>query len=199
MNNGVAVAAILIVLVFAGVMVGGGGLMFSDLATDSADNSLITIELPHHEVHEGDYFTVTDGATINAGAINRKVWRFTTPDNATRAHFVVTFTTNLAGVLYFYENPTVNAAGAALTVHNNERNSLNVAEVTAKKDTTLTVDGVVLTQLVIGTNAPATRIGGVARISTEWILKQNEDYALIFVADGNTTIISMVAEWYEVP
>ena len=199
MNNGVTIAAILIILAFAGVMIGGGGLKFADLATDDVDDALITIELPHHEVHEGNHYTATDSAAINSGVLNRKVWRFTTPDNATRAHFVVMFTTNLAGVLYFYENPTVNVAGAALTVHNNERNSLNVAEVTAKKDTTLTVDGVVLTQLVIGTNAPATRIGGVARISTEWILKQNEDYALIFVADGNGTIISMVAEWYEVP
>jgi hypothetical protein len=198
MNNGVAIAAILIVMVFAGVMVGGGGLTFSDLATDDVDNALITIELPHHEVHEGNHYTTTDSATINAGALNRKVWRFTTPNNTTQCHLILTFTSSLSGVLSFNANPTVNAPGSGLSEYNNNQNSVKTAQLTAFKDTTLTADGTPISILIIGTSAPATRIGGVGRISTEWILKMNEDYVLIFTADNANTLISVVAEWYEV-
>jgi len=193
MNNGVAAAALLVVLAFAGIMLGGMG-----SGVDDIDDALITIELPHHEVHEGNHYTATDSATINAGVLNRKVWRFTTPNNATQCHLILTFTSSLSGVLSFNANPTVNAAGSGLSEYNNNRNSVKTAQLTAFKDTTLTADGTPISILVIGTSAPATRIGGVGRISTEWILKVNEDYVLIFQADNANTLISVVAEWYEV-
>ena len=193
MNNGVAAAALLVVLAFAGIMLGGMG-----SGVDDIDDALTTIELPHHEVHEGNHYTATDSATINAGVLNRKVWRFTTPNNATQCHLILTFTSSLSGLLTFNENPTLNVAGAGLTEINNNRNSVKTAQLTAFKDTTLTGDGTPLSVLVIGTSAPATRIGGIGRISTEWILKMNEDYVLIFQADNANTLISVVAEWYEV-
>jgi len=193
MNNGVAAAALLVVLAFAGIMLGGMG-----SGVDDIDDALITIELPHHEVHEGNHYTATDSATINAGVLNRKVWRFTTPNNAIQCHLILTFTSSLSGVLSFNANPTVNAAGSGLSEYNNNRNSVKTAQLTAFKDTTLTADGTPISILVIGTSAPATRIGGVGRISTEWILKVNEDYVLIFQADNANTLISVVAEWYEV-
>ena len=164
---------------------------------DGVDDSLVTIDLAHHKVHEGEYFTCSDSATINAGAANRKVWRFTTPDSAVRAHFMVVFYSDLAGVLTFAENPTLNAAGSALARLNNDRNSGGVAAVTAFKDTTLTAEGTILNTVIIGTDNPKTQIGGNARFSSEFILKQNEDYTLVFVASNNATTISMVAEWYE--
>ena len=110
---------------------------------------------------------------------------------------MVVFYSNLAGVLTFAENPTINVAGTALTVFNNDRNSASVSTLTAKYDTTLTAEGTLLSTIIIGTSNPKTQIGGNARMSAEWILKANEDYALAFTADNNSTIVSMVAEFYE--
>lgn len=164
---------------------------------DAVDSSQVTIDTAHHKVHEGEHYTVTDSATINSGAGNKKIWRFTTPNTATRMHFVLSFSSNQPGVLTFNENPTLNAAGTGLTIFNSDRNSANATTLTAFKDTTLTGDGVSLTTVIIGTNAPATRIGGNTRTNAEFILKQNEDYVLMFTADLNATIIAMVVEFYE--
>jgi hypothetical protein len=164
---------------------------------DAVDGAQVSIDLAHHKVHEGEHYTVTDSATINSGAANRKVWRFTTPNTAVRMHFVLSFSSTLSGVLTWNENPTLNVAGTGLTIFNSDRNSLNTTTLTVFKDTTLTGDGSPLATVVIGTNAPATRIGGNTRINAETILKQNEDYVLMFTADLNATIIAMVVEFYE--
>lgn len=166
--------------------------------SDLVDDATVTIDLAHHKVHAEEYFTISDSDTIDSGAGARKVWQFTTPNSAKRFHFMVVFYSNLAGVLTFAENPTVNVAGTGLTVFNNDRNSIAVSTLTAKYDTTLTTEGTILTTIVIGTSSPKTQIGGNARLNAEWILKANEDYALAFTADNDSTIVSMVAEFYEV-
>lgn len=166
---------------------------------DGVDDATIIIDLAHHKVHEGQHFTFTDyDADVDSGLANRKVWQITAPNSAKRFHTILSFFTSNAGLFEFNENPTLNVEGTALTAYNNDRNSASVTTLVMKYDTTLLADGTSLTIVQIGANTPKTQVGGVGRSSIEWILKANEDYAIIFQADNDNTVVSIVVEFYEV-
>lgn len=165
---------------------------------DGVDDATIVIDLAHHKVHQGEHFTFTDyDADVDAGAGARKVWQITTPNSAKRFHTVISFFTSNAGLFEFNENPTLNVEGTALTAYNNDRNSASTTTLVMKYDTTLTADGTNLTILQLTANS-RTQIGGVGRSDVEWILKANEDYAIIFQADNDDTVVTIVIEFYEV-
>lgn len=159
---------------------------------DGLTGALITIDYPHHEVHDGSFYICSD----ISGSVSSKIWRITTPNTTMRAHFTLMVSSDQAITLGFYENPTLNAAGTQLTAYNADRNSANTATVTAFKDTTTTSDGTLLFTTVTGSSNAKSQVGGAARAGSEYILKQNEDY-LIKCTLANAGYVSIILDWYE--
>ena len=158
--------------------------------------SLVNIPIEHHEVHDGKYFTVTDyDNDVDTAA--PKYWRITAPNTTTRIHCTIVIYVSAAGLVQFYENPTISGAGTALTAYNNDRNSTNAATATTFKDTTTSGDGTLLEQAYLGTSNNRTKVGGDARQATEFILKQNEDYVVKFTPAANDAQAVVAIEWYE--
>ncbi len=128
-----------------------------------------------------------------------KIVRITAPNTATRIHLIV-FVSGDGGFLFeFYEDPSINAAGAALTEYNNERNSANAATATTFEDTTTEApnnDGTLLDASYSG--GEKKRVSGDIGSRDEWVLKQNEDYLVKVTADADNTKITVILKWYEV-
>jgi hypothetical protein len=170
----------------------------SFLTVDDVDNTLVGIDTVHHEIHEGNHYTVTvyDNDVDIAGP---KIVRITTPNTSTRIH-LTTFVSADGGFLFeFYENPTLNAAGAGLTEFNNDRNSSNTATATTFEDTTTQApnnDGTLLDAGYSG--GEKKRVSGESGTRDEFILKQDEDYLVKLTVDADNTKAVIVFKWYEV-
>ena len=166
------------------------------LTVDDVDNTLVSIDFPHHEIHEGNHYTadVFDNSVDIAAP---KIVRLTTPASL-NPHLITNVSGNGGFLMEFYENPTVNAAGTGITIHNNDRTSGNTSICTVFQDTTTQVPNNDGTLLVGGYS------GGERKKSTaesgqrqEWILKASEDYLVKVTPDANGTKINVVLAWYE--
>jgi hypothetical protein len=158
---------------------------------------LVTIPIEHHKIHEGNYYTVTDYSGDVAVAVSAQ-WLVKTPDTTKRAHLTSMFDSSGAAAVELYENPTVVANGVALTVINNNRNSLNTATVTVFRRPQTSADRTLLEKRFMGTNNNRTKLGGSARAASEYMLKQNEDYLFKYTPSGDNAIVAVNIEFYEV-
>jgi len=131
-----------------------------------------------------------------------KYVRITAPDTTVRIHFMGVVSADAAALVELYEDPTILAAGNALTEQNNNRNSANVATATTFEDTTTQApnnDGTLLfAGRIGGTGLAQTRFAGNVADREEWILKQNEDYLVKVTVDADNTEVAIVLTWYEV-
>jgi hypothetical protein len=168
---------------------------------DSQDSARVTIAFQHHEVHEGNHYTiaVVDSDVDIAGP---KYVRITAPDTSIRVHFMGVVSASAAALVEFYEDPTINSAGNALTERNNNRNSGNGATAATFEDTTTQApnnDGTLLfAGRLGGTGLAQTRFAGNMADREEWILKQGADYLAKVTVDADNTEVVIVFTWYEV-
>uniref|UniRef100_A0A6M3MF53 Uncharacterized protein n=1 Tax=viral metagenome TaxID=1070528 RepID=A0A6M3MF53_9ZZZZ len=170
-------------------------------AVDSQENARVTIAFQHHEVHEGNHYTVAVVDT-DVDIAGPKYVRLTAPDTAKRIHFMGVVSADGASLAELYEDPTILAGGTALAENNNNRNSVNVATATAFEDTTIQApnnDGTLLfAGRIGGTGVSRTRFAGNMADREEWILKQGEDYLVKVTVDADNTEVAIVLTWYEV-
>ena len=157
---------------------------------------LIQIEEPHAHIHEGVYFTCPDFAT-NIQIVSPKYWRIAAPNTSRRIHFIATISASAGCRIEFFEAPNINAAGTALSIFNNDRNSPNVATALAFKDTTVNSDGALIDVSKLGGNTVQTKIGGNSRTNIEFILKQNTSYTIKVTADADGLTAALEMQWYE--
>ncbi len=167
---------------------------------DSATNTLQFISYEHHEIHSGSHFTVAD--VVDLSINNVFDIQITTPNTTKWTHFTFQLTTEAETEWHFYEGVTINTAGTAEMVYNNDRNSANAS--------TLVVNGITNTNLA-NANADtavaaatdllhgisgAGRTAGADTREREIILKQNTIYSLRFIATA-AGYIDYTLEWYE--
>lgn len=166
------------------------------LGYDDTVGALITIDTVHHEVHEGEMFTVEHSASVtNTNSLDIL---FTIGNKTAHTGISVSAGGQITG--YLYEAPTA-SGGTALTIYNMNRTSSNVSEAIATHTPTVSATGSVA--LINGRVLPGgatnqTRVGGSARTGAEWILKSNTKYLLrITNTSGGTIVINPVIEFYE--
>jgi hypothetical protein len=148
----------------------------------------------HGKLCMGRLFAVTDyDSDVDTAA--PKYWRITTA--AGKCTFAsIQIGVSGAGLIELYENPTLDAAGTAITVHNKNRNSANLPLVTFYYDTTTTADGTLLVETYVGsgTGGPI-KLGGDHEIG--YALKANEDYIIKYTPAANDQSASIWIEFEE--
>lgn len=166
------------------------------LLTDEITGALSTIDVVHHEIHEGEYFFTEYSASVN-NAASLQIRILT---GANGLHFESDIGVSGQSQLYFYEAPTI-SDGTVLTVYNRKRTD-TTHTTPFQAWHTPTVGGVGTTPLIPGrlipggTN-PGTRIGGTSGQRKEWILKPNTEYLVrITNTSGSAIIISATVEGY---
>lgn len=164
----------------------------------NSEGAVSTIDYVHHAIHDSCHFCVTVyDSDVDIGT--PKIVRITTPDTSIRCHLVAYISGDGGFLFEFYENPTLDDAGDALTILNNNRNSVNTATATAFEDTTTQApnnDGILLEAGYSG--GEKKKESGTLGFRDEFILKQDEDYLVKITAESDSTKIIIVLKWYEV-
>lgn len=159
---------------------------------DPATESLQMVSYEHHEIHEGSHFFICDTQALANGEVVD--FTLTTPNTAKWTHMNFRIEGTGAISLEIFEGATVDAAGAAVIVYNNDRNSVNASSDTVRSGDTFTAEGTVIYHVQSGAN----KVVGILARDRELILKQNTVY--IFRITNETAVanqLSYCAEWYE--
>ena len=156
--------------------------------------SQVTMTYVHHKVHDGESFQVwywaddvADGSSVE---ILLRV-------NSEPAHAVFAGAAGGDATAHLIENPTVTAAGTALTAYNLNRTSSNTASTLAYHTPTVAAGTELVAQFMPGGAGPQAS-GGQAQSGSEWVLKPDEDYVCrITNISGQAQPLSIIVEWYE--
>ena len=167
------------------------------LEVDSISSVQSVIEYEHHEVHEGNFYTVFDRDS-SVDIASPKYWHIITPNTAKRCHIKIKVTADGKALVELFENPTTSDNGTALVAYNNDRNSSNTTTILFFKDPTVNPDGTRIDGGIIGAAGHFTRAGGNVRNPGEWILKQNEQYLVKVTTVSDATDVDVKIEFYEI-
>lgn len=158
---------------------------------------LINIDIVHSKIHQGVSFHVDD-LTLLVDIAAPKQYLIITPNTSARAHIVFTIETEPGTKFEFFENTTVNANGAALSIINYKRDSTNTSVLQIFKDPTVTADGTQIFLWQSGTTTAGGKVGGNIMHGDEFILKQNTLYQAKITPLSNNTAVFVHFNWYEV-
>jgi len=171
----------------------------TDLVTDDVTGTLATIDLVHHEVHEGETFQSSykspdDGAIADNASLDMLL----VTGASKYAHLTFSIAAGGDCEVLFYESTVTSNDGTALAENNMKRYSTETATVVATYTPTVSNVGTLLhNSLQPGGRGPQSP-GGTSRAETEWILKTSTKY-LIRATNraGSAQPMSIVAQWYE--
>lgn len=193
---------------------GYNGTNFRDLRIDSQTRALNVIDYEHHEIHAGSSFTCHySNDTTNTGEMT--MIAFNTPNTTKWLHIVVEASSTAGSYLAIYEAADLDVdEGTDLVIYNRDRNSLNASTVTTIETTpeagkatsynesqaggaTLSTASEIY-RYYMGAATTGADINGTARATSEWILKQNTQYAFVIVATSNdANTHNLMLSWYE--
>lgn len=178
---------------------------------DKATGAPISIDYAHHEIHEGDCFTVIHGVA-DLGAMTSPddaiTLTFTTPNTSKWAHLVILFNSVGGALCRLREGGSGGAsASGAITCKNNDRNSsktsglLDIAAAAGQLsyDAGLDTGGILLVdEYISGATTNQNKGGGGAQGADrfEWVLKKNTRYQ-VSIFSVATAAASIVLHWYE--
>ena len=170
------------------------------------DTVTTIIDLAHHEVHEGDAYSVNH---ITTDSFNLA---FKVPANAKKVHFVLKYSAESKAEIHLYEGREWDTGtGSKINIFNRDRNSSN--ESIVEEDSGGSFGGNMAVVLNpgnpgIGGNAAGVDINGFETWSdkkqtvserghSERILKSNEVYVVSFVSNDGVKGSQLEFCWYE--
>lgn len=163
---------------------------------DSYVSALQCIDVEHHEVHEGEMFTLSNLASLANGATSEILFVVGPTKNPhIRFEAIADGVTNL----YFYETPTYSSTGIAITEYDMNRSTANSSEGTFYSDPTITNAGTALITGYIAGGEKSFRTGGEVRSGSEFVLATSEVYLFRVVNNSGIggSVLSLI-EFYEV-
>lgn len=176
------------------LLVGSDG----NLLVDEVDNALVTVDFPHHEVHEGNTFLAfwksPDGSDVADNAAFGLYLQLTSKT----AHFTFDVAGGGDTEVALWENATFSATGTVATPYNLNRMSAKATTVGVRTGPTLVTGTLIENFLEPGGTGPSQSSGGVGRRGTEWILRTGTAYYLQGInRAGSAQPASAMAQWYE--
>ena len=186
------------------------------LTIDQSTGAQSTVSYEHHEIHAGSAFHVGYSVTTASSDDDVTGIMFTTPNTKKWGHLTATFTASGAAEAIINEAPTLSTAtaGSDKVILNRNRNSSTVSamkslegtptvgSVTKMNETEWTNIGVSagteLEHVFLAAGSGPFTVGGTARGSQEWVLKQNTTYIFYLQNTGaSANAHSISLDWYE--
>ena len=152
----------------------------------------MTIDHPHHEIHEGNHYTVSYSKALSAGSVLAVT--VTTPSTV-RYHFIAALQSSLSGTFVFAQNASV-SSGSVLTVWNNDLASTNTSGSVIWGTPIVTTYGTAISTYILGTNDKHNGVGGTGESRNEFILATSSTYILYFTANATSTFSSISLSYY---
>lgn len=182
---------------------------------DSATHALNMVEYEHHEIHAGSAYSANFDNTTASTDDHRSAIGLQTPNTTKWAHMVVEVTASSPAEFTILEGQTIDlAAGTEQTIYNRNRNSANVStlvnlanpqvagSVTTYTEAQLAAanlsGGTTIEHILLAGGEGPKAVGGAARGTSEWILKQNSKYLFVLQNVGaNANMHEIHLGWYE--
>lgn len=156
-------------------IIGGDSIQERQLvAVDSINNSLVTEDSAHANIHRGIMFSASDAADIPADGVIEFLFRVPANQSA-HIEFVTSVEHSMRSFLF--EAPTTTDDGTAVQCQNRNRSSVFTANMLIFKGPTVTDDGLLLMDYFMGAGSKNTASGGEGSSEDEWILAPG-DYLL---------------------
>lgn len=163
----------------------------------------VVIDIPHHEIHEGDAYSVgVSDASANSTELVEIY--FKTPAAATpqkRMHGIFERSGTGAFTFEIVEGVTFSTGGTAATAYNRHRDSANTSSAqtlltgaTTTSDIVTASGGTTIWTETIGSGKTT---GGTSRGTEEWIFKSNTEYLAKVTSNAAAIGISLNMSWYE--
>ena len=167
---------------------------------DTLSKSHKTISFVHHEIHEGNHYTVYCRSTASDTQTVRMIVRTSTGSPHSHSVFIVSARKGVE--LSLYEGSTNVAGGTTLTAYNNNRNSTNTPNAVIKviQNPTVGATGTRIDDLQLGSsdvNPANPGLGGDQTNRIEWMLKEDSTYEIRAESLGANNIIILKNIWYE--
>lgn len=159
---------------------------------DRITKALSVIDNTHHEIHEGEYYSVCRFVT-GVGAGSTSEYLIVTPSDK---YVHLFYQTDGSGEFeeYLFEGTTTSNDGTAMTPRNHKRSAGDVAKTLVYHTPTVTSDGTELCQQRLGAGRTA---GGISRNENEVILLQNTKYLIRGTSQSAGNTISTRIKFYE--
>ncbi len=161
------------------------------LEFDNLFKAILTMRTEHHEVHEGNHYSVCNVGVFSVSDTVEFV--ITTPDTSKWAHMLFLVNTTAGFRLDVYEGSSSIVGGTPVVPNNNNRNSSNTSDLVILQDPTSLTDGDLILSLGGGNNQK----GGITDRSNELLLRQNEVYLFRITSINNNNTMAYCADWYE--
>jgi len=166
---------------------------------DSLFSAPLSIDIAHHEVHEGAMFSafISDASAADTEQIQVMI---TTPNTTELAHVVWEHYSSGQATVTLKSGITYSAGGSAFTPINRNRGSSHTSACTVKTGSDGGADLITYTG---GTTAWSAIYGsgrlqgGSSRETSEWILAPNTTNIIEVTSNTTSLIISLGVIWYE--
>lgn len=167
------------------------------IEADALIDALVTITTPHHMIHEGKSFIVSDWFDNVANDAVSTI-RIMVGANK-ELHATVSVAAQGMGKFRIQEGTTYTVDGTALTIYDKNRTTANTSDALAYHTPTIDVAGPVIYDSFIPGGSKQRAIGSVRTNGEEWILKKSTDYKFSITNLGGADMdISIEIEFYEV-
>jgi len=163
-----------------------------DTKSDILSKSLQIIDYGHHQIHDGDTFTVNNNATRGSGEQSRFLIQV---PSGYYPHVLLAMRTTGEANGTLWEAASFTNAGVAMTSRNHNRAATDSSFITITHTPTISATGTLIDQAHIGSGV---RAGGEGRSDGEWILDPAKGpYLVILHSEAASNDVSFHAIWYE--
>lgn len=163
---------------------------------DELSGAWVTMDIAHHEIHDGCFFMYHDVVTLNDTGIQD--YLITTGSESELTHIGHSIEATGPVTIEVYEATDKNAAGANEVTYNKNRTSPKDAQtIIAKGVAGGTTDGVRIVWFKGGISNNKTTNATIAGTQNEKILKPNTKYIYRITSGMDNNIISVALDWYE--
>jgi len=172
----------------------GGG---QDISTDDITDALTTIDIFHHEAHEGELFSVSYKTADGAPLADNATIVLAIQSATKYLHFQAFGALGGDAEMEFYSGSTIAADGTLMTPSNHNI-SKGLSDATVRRDPTVTVAGTLRDNFLIPGGTGGNAIGGDGDQRDEWIIPPlTWAFARLTNRAGNAQPASLKAVWYE--
>lgn len=167
----------------------------NDVEVDQYNNALNVIDTEHKKIHDGKGYTFAKNFIVDANA-SEEILLINPSLNFPHLRIFVVEVTGAPSEVCLKSGITASVSGDVQTIYNNNLNSSNVPNLDIYLNPDISDYGVEIDcDFITGSKFG----GGTAQpYFVEWILKPNEEYAIIFSNKSGITVdVNFHLFWYE--
>lgn len=154
------------------------------------------VELAHHRIHEGRYFSVSAIAENLPAGVPKNYMILSPPAAISIAHVIIIINVTPGATFEFFENANISDNGTPLGSINQDRNNPIIATGFAFEDPIVTSEGTLIFSQIIGSIIEGGIGGTINRNEEEFLFKPITKYLLRTTPLANNTLLSIQMRAY---